>query len=187
MTHWSEAGYVPPLIHIRCPTCSGAAEFFRAIRQQVKTRKAWEEGRKSVAFMCSEWTKSGGDSYATLWYYPELDLHSGRGCVRDRQRYRGDSKLGTILCPSCHLKKKGELRWPKQAFYQCDIRGRKLWAWNRAHTVALRDFVITPHRMNPAYERPIQSFLKTVPTHFLSARCRKLVLKRLERLLRDNK
>ena len=77
------------------------------------------------------------------------------------------------------------LDWPADAYYAASIRGRTLWAWTRAHVVALREFVASAGRSTEGLPYGIARYVKRVPAELLSARNRGEVVKKLDRLLAD--
>ncbi len=85
---------------------------------------------------------------------------------------------GLFQCPHCHANKKHKLHWPHDAYWQWDIRGEFLWAWNRDHAEAIMAYV-------SGTERPSRYsyHLRYIPSHFLSAKVRDLVVRKMEQSL----
>ena len=82
---------------------------------------------------------------------------------------------GLVQCTHCHSNKKHKLNWPNDAYWQWEIRGKLLWAWHSRHAHNILEFVRKtdrPSRYNPD--------LTYVPSHFLSAKIRDLVVKKIE-------
>lgn len=101
-------------------------------------------------------------------------------------RYRiGRGSHGPCVCPSCgYHNEKHPLQWPEEAYYQCEVNGKTLWAWSRGYAVALRDFLSSSTREPrdyPGYE----NFLFHVPKDFLLAKHRDTAVHRLVRLLKQ--
>ncbi|HYH81910.1 MAG TPA: hypothetical protein VEX86_19035 [Longimicrobium sp.] len=100
---------------------------------------------------------------------------------------RGET-WGICRCGSCGYLDKHRLNWPGDAYYVASIRGRTLWAWTRAHVVALRDFVASERRERRRLDRlpyGVARYVKRVPTEILFAKNRAEVVKKLDRLLAD--
>jgi len=93
---------------------------------------------------------------------------------------------GICRCGSCGLLAKHPLDWPADAYYTASIRGRTLWAWTRAHVVALRAYVASEKRDRGELEHlpyGIARYVKRVPAEILLAKHRAEVVKKLDRLL----
>ena len=74
---------------------------------------------------------------------------------------------GVVQCSSCHANKKHTLAWPDDAYWQWEIRGQVLWAWDKSHAERILNFVTATTR--PARRAPD---LRYIPTHFLTAKVR---------------
>ena len=183
MSHWSQCDDVPPLIHVSCPSCSGRAEFWQAVPILFRTNSQYREAALLSCFLCHSWNTARGFGSAEGWYFPELDSLSGDEWSPETRRHFGLNKLGTLRCTTCCLKHKRRLCWPEDAYYQCEVRGDRLWAWSEEHAQMLRDFIQCKRRLKPAQEIENQPFLKVIPTKFLVAKNRKSVLQQLNRLL----
>jgi hypothetical protein len=81
------------------------------------------------------------------------------------------------------MRRKHRLDWPADAFFQIAFRGRVLWAFDRATMQSLIDYVEAVDR-KPVRRRGRQGFLMKVPTHFLVAKSRDRVAKKLRDRLR---
>jgi hypothetical protein len=90
--------------------------------------------------------------------------------------------LGTLSCRKCGLVLKHKLSWPTDAYYQADIRGETLWAFNRESLIALRNYVAATDRKK-LRNGPWSGFLLKVPTNFLRRNVRSKALKQIDRLL----
>lgn len=105
-------------------------------------------------------------------YYAEYDGH----------------RSGAIFCPACGLLRKHNLDWPKDAFYQVIIRGRALWAYNRAHAIEVHKFIAAQDRRiarGASWGRRYNFglALDVIPKHFTAAKVRNEVTKKLGALL----
>ena len=83
---------------------------------------------------------------------------------------------GLVQCSNCHSNRKHKLSWPNDAYWQWDIRGEILWAWDKNHALIILSFVKETSR--PSRHSPN---LKYVPSHFLSAKVRELIVQKMER------
>lgn len=95
---------------------------------------------------------------------------------------------GICRCGHCGYHAAHQLDWPHDAYYTASIRGRTLWAWTRAHVVALRNFVASERRNRRALDDlpyGVARYVKRVPAGFLFAKNRAEVVKKLDRLLAD--
>lgn len=88
---------------------------------------------------------------------------------------------GTTTCHRCGYRKRHELDWSREAFYQVEYRRAHLWAFHRESAVQLRAFIASPDRNPKKYKWG--SLMLHVPTHFLHSSARPTILKRLDRLL----
>jgi hypothetical protein len=89
--------------------------------------------------------------------------------------------LGSITCANCGYRRRHDLRWPEDAFFQIEYRSKTLWAFHRESAMELRAFIAAPQRVNKGYRW--SKFLMHVPKEFLDAKARATVTKRLDRLL----
>ena len=81
---------------------------------------------------------------------------------------------GLIQCAHCHSNRTYKLNWPDDAYWQWQIRGELLWAWDRDHARIILDYVsaqVRPSRRS--------SELKYIPSHFLTAKVRGLVVTKM--------
>ena len=86
---------------------------------------------------------------------------------------------GLVQCSHCHTNMKHRLNWPNDAFWKWDIRGEILWAWDRDHAKEILDYVkkaVRPSRYSYT--------LRYIPSHFLSAKVRGLVVQKMEKNLK---
>jgi hypothetical protein len=114
------------------------------------------------------------------WADPDNAAWTDRPARADLQAKPGESAvLGIVNCPSCGLRRRHLLRWPQDAAYQVDVRGEVLWAWSRAHLIAIRDYVALDHRIEKRDGVPIGK----LPSHFLLAKNRAAVVKEIDRRL----
>ncbi|MEO1788771.1 MAG: hypothetical protein AAFR34_03625 [Pseudomonadota bacterium] len=91
---------------------------------------------------------------------------------------------GAITCNACGLRRKHQLKWPADAFFQIAFRGHVLWAFDRSTMLSLIDYVEATDR-KPVRRRGRQAFLMKVPTHFLVAKARDRVARKLRNRLAE--
>lgn len=85
---------------------------------------------------------------------------------------------GLLRCHHCYHQAKYHLSWPQDAYWQWTIRGKTLWAWDRAHALQIYNFIKSPLRPSTARATP---GLRHIPSHFLSAKVRDEVIKKMDR------
>jgi hypothetical protein len=152
---------------IRCPRCGREAAFEPATSTHLT-----DDARKAAAdpSLMGVWH---GRAYVVL-RYPELVSW------KDVARYRRDLRpLGVCRCGACGTLKRHLLSWPAQAYHAVSIRGRTLWMYGRDHVLALRAYVAAADRRKV----PGARWLSRVPSEFLAARNRSLLVKKLDALL----
>jgi hypothetical protein len=86
---------------------------------------------------------------------------------------------GVVECAGCKAPFVHTLAWPDDAWWQWSIRGKMLWAWNRAHAQQILAYVRATDRPARSTHGPLGS----IPSHFLSAKVRDLVARSIERKL----
>lgn len=158
---------------VACPRCGGHALFRDAFEFHVdapagRTAQRWggwhvvERYPRLVPWVApkgrsSQYLVSGGDD--------------GQGYATGRD--------GVVECAACGAPFAHVLAWPDDAWWQWSIRGRMLWARDRAHARQILEYVRATDR--PA--RPQSGPLGNLPSHFLSAKVRETVVKAIERRL----
>lgn len=82
---------------------------------------------------------------------------------------------GLVQCSHCHLNRKHKLSWPAVGCWQWEIKGELLWAWDKRHAKIILNFIkdmARPSRRSYC--------LRYIPSHFLSAKVRDLVVQKME-------
>lgn len=158
---------------IRCPRCGREAAMEDAAFALDRERAQAAAADPEVTGM---WA---GKSYRVI-RAPDLLPWS----EIEHTRKKGET-WGICRCRSCGLRAKHRLDWPADAYFTASIRGRTLWAWNRAYVVALRDFVASEKRSIAGLRYELAKYVKRVPAMFLFAKNRSEVVKKLDRLLAD--
>ena len=139
---------VPSNVSVECPNCR--SEAFFALAKMVRIRKReipFFNNSKLFEYVIDKQHIYGYPHWAVRFhglvvsraitvddipegYDPNLwnptDYAAGRR-----------HKLGTIVCPNCHLRRKHELDWPNDAYFQTELKGHRLWAYDRASLVEL--------------------------------------------------
>jgi hypothetical protein len=184
---------MPHEVAVACPQCDKEAVFESAVWVGIGRKKDVPFFKRSRLFEYVNIPDPYRCSHYAV-YYPRL---YGRGVAPIRKlpdrytpqdwkppkywsEYKGH-RLGTISCAACGLLRKHNLDWPKEAFYQVTIRGRTLWAYNRNYAVELQEFIQSTDRQQERFKSMLA--LDVVPTHFLTAKVRDEVVKKLGALL----
>jgi hypothetical protein len=165
----------PEAITIKCPRCSSAATFrfpFTLLNGLANELPRIEVAQQNAAVKVERW---GG--WYVLVHFPRLFPwkvpHNG---------YRR-TNLGVCACSQCGFLAKHGLSWPGDAYFICEIKGKQLWAWNREHATALKLFVGSKERKPFGQPYGYGLSLLHIPTVFLLAKNRGIVVKQLQRML----
>ena len=90
---------------------------------------------------------------------------------------------GRLTCTRCHAtRERVVVGWPDDAFFQCSVRGRQLWAWSEQHARAIRGYVQSSKRDPKAYPGFLAALMH-LPHHFVIAKNRAATVKALDKLL----
>lgn len=187
---------MPHVLDVRCPSCQGCARFEFAEMVQIHRRDDLQFFRGSQKFEYAFLSGApGGGRWHGAFYFAGLhgspssiihdlpDGYAAKDWEHSQYLYRqGGHDLGSITCRACRLRKRHELSWPADAYYQFEFRGGVLWAFHRESAQELREYVSSASRKREGYRW--RNFLLHVPSKFLSAKSRAAVVKGLERLLR---
>lgn len=161
-------------IDIKCPNCGGLATFEEPFEFLSKKKLRPDESRPSHQW--GGWVVIERFPSQLMWEAPS----------RSGQYLRGGGDTGTggyplltnglIQCQNCHANSKHKLDWPNDAYWQWEIRGELLWAWDKNHAQIILNFVRET-------VRPSRHFysVRYLPSHFLSAKVRELVVQKMER------
>jgi hypothetical protein len=169
MTDLNKHNPYPESFFIRCPKCEGPSEFRFAFTLIGSARQKPPRDWPSAAIAkWGDWKVIQHDPALYPWKPP-----SG-GYTRTDD--------GIRACPKCGGRFRHRLSWPRDAYFKCEVRGETLWAWTLDHARVLRDFIASSGR-NPAKHDHFFLFLHHIPEHFLRAKNRDLVLKRLDALI----
>ena len=162
-------------IDIRCPNCASLANFKEPFEFLASNAQVEDDAR------VNQW---GGwivrERFPTQfpWKPPSSDRQFVRGGGTASTGGYPLLTLGLVQCSSCHANSKYRLQWPDDAFWQWRIRGEVLWAWNRTHAEGILAYI-------SASQRPSQRGydVRYIPSHFLSAKVRSVVVKLMEQSL----
>ena len=166
--------YAP--IDIKCPDCGKLAKFEEPFEFLSKHNVRPDETKPT-----HQW---GG--WTVLERFPSQINWKAPSGTNQFTRGRGDTGKGgyalftngLIQCSHCHSNRKHTLNWPIDAYWQWEIQGELLWAWDTEHAQIILNFVKETSR--PSRHSPS---LKYIPSHFLSAKVRELVVQKIERSL----
>ena len=160
---------------VRCPSCGGRARWDTAF-ETVPTRRGRpipDDDPRPV----HQW---GG------WFLRERfpAVFPWRAPPGRSENYLVHGEFGVVRCPECHLVAPRPLCWPDDAFFQWQIRGTLLWAWNADHARVLLDYIGSelrdPWRYRGGYGRGLQK----LPSRVLAARNRDVGVRRITETLR---
>jgi hypothetical protein len=195
-------GYYADEVCVRCPRCSGYAVLDRAwetygvrkVAPAADTTTDWsskgytfiERGVKGGrwALLDDDMPHLEGRSYylsgTTLVFekYPHL-MHKD---AFNSERY-GNANGFVVKCYSCHLVDAHAVNWPEDAYFQWDIRGHILWAFNREHATVLLEFIRSDERDETQFGYHSKN-LRRLPTHFIAANMRDLIVKEISATLK---
>jgi hypothetical protein len=165
-------------IDIKCPNCGALAKFeepfeFLSIREKKANR---EDNRSS--HLWGGWVVIERFPSQIGWKAPSSSsqyLRGGGGTEVDGYPLLTN---GLIQCSGCHSNQKHRLSWPQDAYWQWEIRGEVLWAWDRNHACEILNYVRSELRPS---RRPYR--LRYVPEHFLSAKVRPHIASKLAQSL----
>jgi len=159
-------------IDIKCPDCGGLAKFEEPFEFLSK-----KDVRPDEAKPTHKW---GG--WMVLERFPSQISWKAPSGSSQYLRGGGDTGKGgyplltngLVQCSYCHSNSKHKLNWPSDAYWQWEIRGELLWAWDKGHAKVILNFVKEKNRPSRySYN------LKHIPSHFLSAKVRDLVVQRM--------
>lgn len=163
-------------IDIKCPTCNENARFEEPF-EFLSLDKA-DLGETRLYHKWGGWRVVERFPTQFKWRAPSTSIQYLR---RGKDNGYGGYPLltyGLVQCSHCHTNKKHKLHWPDDAYWQWEIRGELLWAWDRDHAKEILAYVkktVRPSRHS--------YHLRYVPSHFLSSKVRDLVVQKMENKL----
>jgi len=196
VTEAYDRNLMPHRVSISCPACGSLADFEFAEIVRIKLSADVPSFKNNDAFEYQFFEDRNGSRWHGAIFYHGLkgstpsvirDLPEGYSAEdwdHSPYLYRGHGlNIGAVTCGSCGYRRKHYLRWPDEAFYQTDYRGKVLWAFDRESAAELLDFIASDDRGRE--NRKWRAFLMRVPSHFLKKQARETVTKKLRRLLQD--
>lgn len=97
--------------------------------------------------------------------------------------YHYNNKLGVCVCQNCGTRKKYELNWQQDAYYQTTIKNQVLWAFDKQHLVSIKQFIQSSNRCEKSHQN--WHYLFHLPTIFKKQKNRDEVIKKIDKLLKD--
>ena len=192
---------------IKCPVCEAAANFEFATWVNVGQHNS-SYFRRSKFFEVRKGRDRLGQGYTAAVYFPGLNggLHNigdlpGNFVVEQwaskpnsAMHLRAiDGVLGVRTCSACGSRGKHVISWPGDAFFQIEFRGRNLWAFDRSTALRLLKYISSTEREKGITGvalsrvrlgfRSEHWFLRKVPGHFLTAKARPTIVRRLRKIL----
>lgn len=166
-------------IDVKCPACGEKAQFEEPF-EFIPLRKLPTDEKRPF----HHW---GG--WAVIERFPSLISWKAPTGSQQYLKTGGDGggegytlqTNGLIQCLQCYLNRKHKLSWPDDAFWQWEVRGQILWAWNRTHAIDILSYI----RQNVRPSRRLYQMyhLRYIPSHFLAAKVRELVVQKMEAAL----
>lgn len=162
-------------IEIICPDCRGCAHFEEPFEFHLKP-----DGSDRPSHAWGGWIVVERFPMQFPWIPPsDSNRHHRHGPDTSGNGYPVLSH-GLIRCPSCHLNRKHHLDWPQEAFWQWEIRGKSLWAWDRMHALKLLEQIESKQRRHTN-----ASSLYRIPSFFLEAKVRDQLTKKMRKTLHN--
>jgi hypothetical protein len=162
-------------VEIRCPRCGGRGAFDEPF-QFVSARKA--QGLAETGHRWGGWYVREKYPSVISWTPPSgSHQYLSTGPARSSGGYRLRHR-GVVRCRECHLVAVHVLRWPGDAYFQWNVRGALLWAWDVNHARVLLHYIESSLRdpaRYPAYRRSLQE----LPASILAARSRGIVARKI--------
>ena len=163
-------------IDIKCPNCKEIAKFEEPFEFLSSNKASHSETRPYHVW--GGWLVVERFPSQFEWKAPSTSSQYLRGGGDNGHGGYPLLTYGLVQCSHCHTNKKHTLNWPNDAYWQWEIRGELLWAWDQDHAKEILAFVketVRPSRYS--YN------LRYIPSHFLSAKVRDLVIQKMEKSL----
>jgi hypothetical protein len=135
----------------------------------------WNAWPKEVSVVCPQ---CGGSA---TFKNPKQIFELRRSKTTPPIKVQTNRHEGYLSCLSCGLTKNHEITWPIDAYFITKVKGKVLWAWDREHVVAIRDYI----QSNDRVRKPSKYFasLYHIPEVFKLAKNRNACVKSLNDLL----
>jgi len=190
---------LPDVVSVRCPACGVEARFEYASYVSIPERKYIDYFKRSDHFeYVNEDTLHGRMTHLAVYFHglngntlhtindlPEpfktTDWERPWSAAGSTDRFFRDFDHGVISCVACGLRCKHQLDWPNDAWFQIAYRGHVLWAFDRQSATMMLSYIAGDDRSPSKFRH--SRFLRKIPAHFLAAKARGAVVKKLEALL----
>ena len=192
---------MPPILNVRCPSCSKCAEFEHVTVQTIQKNVDVDFFKKSKFFEFQD--ADGVPGYAI--YYPRLGFNLERlkklPDNYDKKLWQHSkywrhwlTDMGVLQCNHCSYRRKHNLRWPEDAYFKVSYKGDWLWAFDRDTAELLLNYIESYER-NKTISGYIQakthkveikshhSFLLKIPEKFQARKAREPIIKKLRAIL----
>ncbi|WP_193368082.1 hypothetical protein [Pelagibius marinus] len=178
---------MPHRVSIRCPNCGSPAEYEFAAVARIKRKADIEYFQKSGSFEYHLFEDSSGSRWHGAVFYHGLggitlgevsDLPEG--CRAEDWHHSHGLSAGSVTCHACGCRRMHTLKWPDEAYFQIDYKGKVLWAFDRESATVLLDYVRSETRQR---DGKWKAFLLHIPSHFLKKKGREEISKKLGKLL----
>jgi hypothetical protein len=192
MTYRYDVNPMPHDVAVACPACGREALFETATWVAIPRKKDIPFFKRSRWFQYVNIPNPTGASHFAVFFarfsgglerigkLPDGYAPQAWAPSKYLKLYRA-SMLGTVFCAACGLLRKHNLTWPEDAFYKVDIRGRTLWAWNRAYALDTLEYLAQKDRDRRGFKTRLA--LDVIPKHFTTAKARQEATKKLGNLL----
>ena len=190
MTLPYEDNPMPHVLSVQCPDCKHEAVFEFSECVRIRRTHDIKYFKASPMFEHKKASNRDGQGVNLACYYhkltqhtlPEIsDLPDGYSMAdweHSSYMYRPyEFDAGTVICRSCGLRRKHNLSWPSDSYFQIHHKQQILWAFDRESAVEILDFIRSKNRDRSKYK--YRSFLLKIPPQFLDKKVRDVVAKRL--------
>lgn len=165
-------------IDIICPTCKSLAKFEEPFKFKSARELKGGIGDDLPSHSWGGWIVVERFPSQIKWKAPTSSQQYLRCGGGDGSEGYPLLTNGIIQCSACHTNLKHKLNWPLDAYWQWEIRGQTLWAWDKNQALEILTYIkseLRPSRHSYS--------LRYIPEHFLSAKVRALIVQRLEQSL----
>lgn len=185
---------MPHVVSVRCPKCDLEAKFEFAEMKKIELKRDIPFFQNSDLFEYCFFESTGSGRWHAAFYFHGLRSNSTAEIKGLPDGYRPedwhhthyltrshDYDIGTIRCSACFLRRIHVLNWPEESYFQVEYKQQVLWAFDRETVVTLIEYIGSQDRQSSQYKW--SSFLRHIPSHFLKANARNLIVKKLGKLL----
>ena len=187
----------PHVIAVTCPRCEKHATFKKSVgiaNIKKADRNYFDTSKNFETFF----TKHHGSFQYEVWHHNGLgknidnidDLPDGYTVQNFKpSSYSwplGKFPRGVIACNHCTLRRRTNINWPEQAYFNIEYKNKKLWAYDREMAQAILEYLKNPYRRKFSQSIKNQTsygWLSNLPTVFQTKKATPHVIKKLEKLL----